>query len=218
MLSPMAQRKKHADRFSEGGSSELKDVEIFASGVHRGKPYTNADLDQIVHNFNRYRNTNQPQVKPQLAIPRLMPGAPAVLGHEEEQQILERSDLPSAGWPTKLWRDGDKLKANLGGLAQVVAKAIRLRRYSGVSAEIYDNPPEGVEGEGKVLRRIALLGADVPQVKSLADLPMPTDSHSEQFANPKPTYLRFTSVRPTPGIAGCFSCFAEVITMPSSSL
>ena len=218
MLSPMAQCKKHVDRFSEGGSSELKDVEIFASGVHRGKPYTNADLDQIVHNFNRYRNTNQPQVKPQLAIPRLMPGAPAVLGHEEEQQILERSDLPSAGWPTKLWRDGDKLKANLGGLAQVVAKAIRLRRYSGVSAEIYDNPPEGVEGEGKVLRRIALLGADVPQVKSLADLPMPTDSHSEQFANHGPTYLRFTSVRPTPGIVGCFSCFAEVTTMDPQTL
>ena len=63
----------------------LKGVDIFAAGTHRGKTYTPADLDQMVDNFNKFSKGSKPGVRVPLAIPRLMPGAPAVLGHEEEQ-------------------------------------------------------------------------------------------------------------------------------------
>jgi len=201
--------------FREGGDggSILRDVEVFASGTHRGKSYTPDDLDQIVANFDLHSSGETPRFSVPMAVPRLMPGAPAVLGHEEEQKILSGSDLPAAGWPVRLWHDREegKLMADIGGVAPVVANAIRAKRYKKVSAEIYDQPPEGVPGEGKMLRRISFLGADVPQVKTLADLPMPEEmeSHSEQFAFTQPFTFKCVDLVPTPGMPGCYTCFFE---------
>jgi len=204
-------------KFSEFGknSSMLKGVDVFAVGTHRdGKTYTHDDLDQIVDNFNKFSKGAKPGVKVPMAVPRLMPGAPAVLGHEEEQEILDRSDLPAAGWPTKVWRDGDHLKADISGVAPSVANAIRNHRYNSVSAEIYDNPPDPIKGSGKMLRRISFLGADIPQVKTLDELPMPEpDTHAEQFAHFRPVVFKFREMKPTPKVSGCYTCFLEASPM-----
>ena len=135
-------------------------VEIFAAGTHRGKEYTVADLDRMVANFEKFSTGAAPLLAP-----------PAVLGHEEDQTLLENSGLPAAGWITKLWREGDKLKGKVSRIPEKVAKLINQHSYRKVSAEIYDEPPEGIPGQGMMLRRLALLGAEIPQVKSLADLP-----------------------------------------------
>jgi len=200
-----------AAKFSEG-ASRLREVEIFSTGTHRGKTYTVNDLNDIVRNFEKSSRGKDPKLAVPLAVPRLQPGAPAVLGHEEEQKILEGSDLPSAGWPSRVWRDGNVLKADIEEVAPSVADAIRHRRYRTVSAEIYDEPPDGIQGKGKMLRRIAYLGADVPQVKNLKHLPMP-EAHAEsgaRFDRINSNRVVLSLVNATDSGRGYWTCFSEV--------
>lgn len=165
---------QYAEKFGEGAHA-LNGVEIFATGTHRGKSYTDDDLDQMVSNFRRYSVGKRTLLK-----------VPAVLGHEEDQSLLERSDLPAAAWATDLWRarkacpacegagltedaehkcqmcDGrgevGVLKASFRDVPPKVARLLKGKAYATVSAEIYDEPPEGVPGEGKMLRRVAFSG------------------------------------------------------------
>jgi hypothetical protein len=54
----------------------------------------------------------------------------------------------------------------------IAQKAIDTKAYRKVSAEIYDNFEDQGVDYGMALRRLALLGGEIPQVKALADLPM----------------------------------------------
>lgn len=179
--------RKMAEKFGEG-STVLNGVEIFATGKHRDKDYSEQDLAEMVRNFRAYSSGR-----------RLMLRVPAVLGHEENQELLERSDLPAAAWASALWQDrkecpacagsgvkgggqpgqvnrtldrlaGDScascsgrghigvLKANFSDVAPKIARLLKGRAYRQVSAEVYDEPPEGIPGEGKMLRRVAFPG------------------------------------------------------------
>lgn len=206
---------------SEKGHS-LGWAEIFAAGTHRGKRYTPRDLDDIVTNFRRHSTGPSPLLK-----------VPGVTGHDEKD--LSKSDLPAGGWGEQLRHVvrpcpacagkgrpngearpcplcGGKGKRNVleqrfRDLSPEMADALRGKRYDTVSAEIYDEPPEGIPGVGKMLRRVAFLGGEVPQVKGLRSPPAP-ESHSEQAAP-----LRL--VRAVPFAAGttdkgCWTCFSEV--------
>jgi hypothetical protein len=190
----------NGEHFSEGSSS-LRGVDVFAAGTHRGKTYTEADLDDMARNFER-ASTGK---KPGFAVP-------LVIGHEESQEFLERSDLPAAGWATRVWRDGPRLKADFDDVPPNVARLLRGKTYRTVSSEVYDEPPEGVPNvKGKMLRRVALLGGDIPQVKSLDDIPAP-EPHAERFARYWPTVFRFSEARARP-LAGTFFVFSEVSPM-----
>lgn len=195
---------KHAERFSENPSS-IAGCEVFATGTHRGKTYTRDDLADMVRNFRRHSVGDDPALR-----------VPAVLGHEETQEFLDRSDIPAAAWAERAYledrkgRDGKPqtvLKVDFADVAPQVAALLRGRRYRKVSAEVYDDPPDGVSGSGKMLRRVAFLGGDIPQVKSLADIPIP---HSEFDAKFRPVALCFREWRRT---AGGFACFSEVRPM-----
>lgn len=193
----------HAEAFSESGNS-LRGVEIFAAGKHRGKRYTLRDLNEMVANFNRASTGQKPGFR-----------VPLVIGHEETQEYLERSDLPAAGWAYRVWRDGKKLKADFEDVPPKVARLLKGKSYRTVSSEVYDDPPEGVPGcQGKMLRRVALLGGDIPQVKSLDDIPAP-ESHSEghQFARRQTISVSSIRVKPSK-TAGAFWVFSEVHAMP----
>ena len=211
-------------KFGEGSSS-LHSVEIFASGEHRGKPYSDADLDEMVSNFRKFSVGKNPLLQ-----------VPAVLGHEENQELLERSDLPAAAWAKDIWRDrkvcpachgdggncqmcGNKgsvgvLKADFADLPPKVARLLKGKAYRTVSAEVYDEPPEGIPGEGKMLRRVAFLGGEIPQVKSLDEIPEPVE-HAEQGA----AIAKFAElgtvkkVVPSKKRPGVFYAFSEVMPM-----
>ncbi len=182
----------------------LRGVEIFASGNHRGKEYTDSDLDDMVRNFKRFSTGAKPLVR-----------VPAVLGHEETQEFLERSDLPSAGWPARVYRDGATLKADFGDLPPSVARLLKGRAYRTVSAEVYDEPPEGVPGSGKMLRRIAFLGGDIPQIKTLADIPVPAEHYAERGPDGKLCTLTFRSRAPH---RGAFTLFFEASPMDRAAM
>lgn len=178
---------------SEG--HRLSGVEIFATGNHRGKPYTVRDLDQIVSNFDRASRGESPRL-----------AVPAVLGHEERQELLERTDIPAAGWVRRVYRQGDRLKADIDDVAPQVARLLKGKRYRKVSAEIYTEPPSGISGRGMMLRRVAFLGGEIPQVKGLADIPTP-----EPYCERRPSTIRFTESRPAG--TGRFIVFSEVTPM-----
>jgi hypothetical protein len=194
-------------------SQRVRGVEVFCVGEHRGKPYDERDLKDIVDNFNRYsvpKNGRNPLLQ-----------VPAVLGHEEDQDALERSDLPAAGWPKALWVENKNgldgitrptLMADIGEMNWKVAQALKQRKYRKVSAEIYDDPPDGVPGKGKMLRRIAFLGGDIPQVKPLDDIPAPEPEPHHERWNCQAGLLKFSEVRPSKS-AKTYWVFSEVTPM-----
>jgi len=158
-------------------------VALFKAGQHRGKEYSLRDLDDICENFRKVSMGERPQIRP-----------PGKIGHKEKQVKLgedghpveeeqDESDKPAAGWVTKVWRDGDILRGNIDDIAPEEAKAIKKKRYRLTSAEVYDEEQAtkaGIKGhKGKVLRAVAFLGGDVPQVKQLDSLPEP-ERYSER--------------------------------------
>lgn len=105
---------------------------------------------------------------------------PLKLGHSERQYLLKSEGLPSAGRVTNCWFDAKTSKLMVTGenVPSVLRDAIDKKAYFKCSAEIYDDPPEEIKkaikdagGKGKVLRALALLGEDLPRVKTLSDLP-----------------------------------------------
>src|SRR5262245_23824731 len=99
----------------------------------------------------------------------------AVPGHEEDEALLKRTDLPAMGRVVNLWRDGTKLVADFDDVPQLVEDLIKQKAYSKVSAEFYDDLLAGGQNYGAALRRVAFLGAEIPEVKTLSDIPTPAD-------------------------------------------
>lgn len=157
--------------------------EIFEIGTHKGVPYKGGDINKIAANFARFYNA-----KP---IPLLVP--PAVIGHEEDQEILKRSDLPAGGWVTACFVAGTKLVVNIGEIPALVMYWIKTGRIRTVSAEIYEDSGDAglPAGHGPTLRRVALLGGDIPQVKTLARLKVPTPERAgtAQFSEGRLRYV-----------------------------
>ena len=174
--------------------AEVKNVEIFQAGEHReGKLYTATDLDAMAENFDRLKDLLRP---------------PVVAGHEEDQSFLENSGYPSAGRVAKVWREGNTLKADFADVPQTIARLINGRAYNAVSAEVYDDFEHGGQHYGKALRRVALLGGQLPQIKTLADLPMA--DYSERPARTASLMMTKRVARP---LAGTFMVFSEVRPM-----
>lgn len=186
-------------------ANAMRNVELFASGTYRGRVYTPADVDAIAANNRKLAGYLQP---------------PAVIGHEETDAFgeptaaPERTDIPADGWvdPASLRTDwktdpvtGQKSRVLYGDITDIndpgLIRDLNSRRFRKVSAEIYDDFLDNTgRSHGLALRRVSLLGGEVPQVKGLADLPA----------------LSFAEVRWRP-IGGrpskdrlSFLCFAEV--------
>jgi hypothetical protein len=182
----------------------VRGVEIFAAGTYRGRRYTVPELDQIVRNFYRLGPRGLKLLNP-----------PAVIGHEETQEFLERTDLPAAGWLRNLRRRGDILVGDFAEVPASVANLIDSRAYRKVSAEIYDDFKDDFEnGYGMAIRRIALLGGEIPQVKRLEDIPH--TSFSESRATRHLSLKRSKVV--TSKSLKCVMVFSELVPMNRDQL
>jgi hypothetical protein len=134
-------------------------VELFAPGKWNGMVFDKDDLKDMAENFKTLKSVLF---------------APVKLGHNDEQQITD--GMPALGeivdtWYTDAGKDGKpKLMGKLAGLPDVVFTAINKRRYNKLSIEL----DIGVSHQGRfmkyVLTAVALLGADLPAVNTLADL------------------------------------------------
>jgi hypothetical protein len=187
-------------------------VEIFATGRYRGSVWDLADLDQMAKNARLLGPSGKNLLRP-----------PVVYGHEEQQEFLDRTDWPAAGWlncdtvRVRRYRDADtgKIEGILIGdfedVNPVTAAALKSKRYRKVSSEIYDDfASDHGQTFGKTLRRIALLGGDLPQVKRLKDVPQPISAHSEcRHLVPGDAFRT---------AEGTWICFAEALAVDRNQL
>lgn len=150
-------QKEHAEQFEE-----LLGVEIFAAGTYElgdGEvvTYTDDDVKEIADNTNKLVADGKHN-------------PPGKLGHDGSQAFAAASGLPAIGWAENLRRVGSKLVADFRDVPALAYKALKQGLYKKISSEIYHEKASKREFgvEGKVLRAVAFLGADVPKVKGLA--------------------------------------------------
>ncbi|MFW6173408.1 MAG: hypothetical protein ACOC5T_06655 [Elusimicrobiota bacterium] len=130
-------------------TENLLNQEICAVGDYgeKGK-ITEEDLDAIAKNAT----TLAEKIKP-----------PLKFGHSEED-----TGLPALGWVTNIRKEGQKLLADFKEVPKKIGEFIRAGGYKRVSPEIYTDEVEGTKPP--ILRAVALLGQDIPQIKNLKDL------------------------------------------------
>lgn len=124
-------------------------VEIFSTGKWNGDDYKEKDLDDMILAF---RDVG---FKP-----------PLKLGHDEKN----KDGQPAIGWVDKIYRMGNKLLADFKELPIKVYEALKRGNYKQVSSEIFWNYPNNGKMFSRVLKAVALLGADVPAVTNLEGL------------------------------------------------
>lgn len=83
--------------------------------------------------------------------------APLVLGHGEDDS------LPAIGWIERFRAASGRLFAQVSQVPDWVRQAVRDGGYRNISVEIYGD----LDGRGRYIRRVALLGAVPPAVKGM---------------------------------------------------
>jgi hypothetical protein len=146
-------------------------VEIFSAGqvLPSGKVADLPFLEKVVANWHQYQAKRTDGVRPAPAY--LIPAASITLGHEELSSIAkkyaERTDLPALGWPADVQIVGSKLCCRFKNVPVSLVQWIEAKLYTEISAEFYEDH----DGLGPVLRRVSVLGAEIPKCKDLAPIP-----------------------------------------------
>ena len=130
----------------------INGVEIFSTGVWNGDRYTQKDLDSMIKNFDEVGF--EPPVK---------------LGHNDEQTEL-KDGQPALGYIDKIYKVETKLVADFKELPKKVYEAIKRGNYKRVSSEIFWNYKANGNTFNRVLKAVALLGAEVPAVTNLQSM------------------------------------------------
>ena len=129
------------------------EVEIFAVGKWNGMTFDVADLEAMAASHAALKEVHD---------------VPLKFGHNKEQPITDGQ--PSLGWVEEVLVKGDKLFAKFIDMPKIVYDAMKAKLYKHVSIEL----DMGVNHKGNsydlVLSGVALLGADIPAVNTLADL------------------------------------------------
>jgi phage I-like protein len=140
--------------FKPSETFDVNDVEIFSVGKWNGEEYTEKDLDDMVEAHSLLMNEVKPYLK---------------LGHNDKQVLLQKDGLPAAGWVVNLKRVGKKLVADFKGIPRKVKELIDKKAYGRFSSEIYWDLKIDEKKYRRVLKAVALLGADTPAVSNLDD-------------------------------------------------
>jgi len=150
-------------KLNELETVDIENVEILAVGKWNGVPstkeYTKKDLDELVRSFKALSSDEKLNYEP-----------PLKLGHDEHQKLLQKDGYPAAGWVKVLKRIGNKLVASFGEVPKKIGDIIKAGGYKKVSSEIYHDYAMGDYKFPLVLKAVALLGGDIPAVKTIADI------------------------------------------------
>lgn len=140
-------------KFNAEGETMDLEVEVFAVGTWNGMPFEKGDLLVIADSFNSLKEVHD---------------VPLKFGHNDEQKMTDGQ--PALGWVGELFVKGEKLMAKFIDMPKIVHDAMKKKLYKHVSIEL----EYGVEHKGSVydlvLSGVALLGADIPAVNTIADL------------------------------------------------
>lgn len=135
---------------------DIKNVEIFsAANKPNGHNYTDSMLDEIVKGFKETKDQLKPYLK---------------FGHDDKQKLAQNSGMPALGWLDNVKRKGKKIIADLTKVPKKVAKLIEAGAYRRISAEIFWNITVNKKHYKRLLKAVALLGADTPACEDLDDI------------------------------------------------
>lgn len=177
------------------GLSRLDSRPIFAVGEHNGKPYTKADLAAIVAAYQPLLDQIRPRIK---------------VGHDDAQAYARKRfasfgtdpnekslGLPALGFIANLrlndaYTDrrgrpveaGTQIIADFVNMPRDVAEAVTNLEYPDVSAEIirgYRDKREPDKTWPLVLKAVALLGDELPAVRTLGPLVEHNTSEGDQI-------------------------------------
>jgi len=145
----------------------LNGLEIFRTGTWHGDVFDISHLDAMVEAFDKVG------FKP-----------PVKLGHSENQKLLKNSGLPAAGWIENLYRQDDRLLADVSYIPKQIHDLIQNKSYDAISIEMYLNYDDTTNKKKwpMALKAVALLGSEIPEVtnlKSISSLFM--DSEGREF-------------------------------------
>ena len=151
----MARKKKHD--MTPGGleTFDLPGKVIFSCGVHNGDLYEEDDLQAMEEAFYACKGKLRPPLK---------------LGHNEIQSLWEMDGMPAIGWVDNVRMVGRDLVADLIKVPRAIYDLIEAGAYRTMSAEIYWNVVVDGKKYPYALKALALLGADIPAVKTVSDL------------------------------------------------
>jgi len=131
--------------------AKLSGVEIFGVGTWNYMKFVAEDLEEIV------KNTNQLSQKHKI---------PLKLGHSEKQILAGQTDGdPALGYAQNFAVKEDKITADFENMPDILFESIEKERFTSVSVEMNHEA-----NFGWYITAIALLGADIPAVKSIQDL------------------------------------------------
>lgn len=159
-------------------AGDINNIEIFATGTWVGNKkliVTGNMLDDMVNSFNEL-TAKVDGFRPFLK-----------LGHKEMQGFGGESGAPSFGFISKIWRQHDKIIANFSNVPDALVDLVNQGRYNAVSIEFLPKVTFGGSTFKSVLRAVALLGAELPAVKSLKGLSaslMSEDAYEFEDADP----------------------------------
>lgn len=128
-------------------------VEVFAAGKWNGMEFNDSDLSVIASAFNTIGDNLQ---------------VPLKMGHNNEQPFTDGQ--PALGWVKDLWVEGGKLFAKFSDMPTIVYDAMKAKLYKNVSIELIEDVEYKDNKYSWVMTGVALLGADIPAVNTLADL------------------------------------------------
>jgi len=133
-------------------SENITEVEIFAVGTWNGAKFVESDLAEIAANSNTLlkKEQNKPPVK---------------LGHTKKQILQQEDGQPALGWLSNFNVKAGKLVADLIDVPDLLIQAFKKRLYRQVSVELAHS-----QHLGWFVKGLAVLGADLPGVKTLKDL------------------------------------------------
>lgn len=134
-------------------AQDLQEVEIFSVGTWNGMKFNEEDLQEIAANTEKL--LSEGKHKP-----------PLKLGHSSNQILKGQSDGdPAMGWIENIRVKAGKLVADFKKVPGILINAFKEGLYRQVSVEM-----RHIDHTGWILTGVALLGADLPAVKSLNDL------------------------------------------------
>lgn len=152
----------HLEKMAEGEfciftAEPEGDVDLPGGG--KRKPWTVSRLNEVVANHGP--GGRIAQTRPDLELQN-----PVVIGHEEDSEFMRRTDTPAAAWVgPKLRMAGRRLMAPFRDMPDKVYGWVKDKLFPTRSAEFYPD----YHGFGPTLRRVALLGGQIPAKKDLGD-------------------------------------------------
>ena len=143
----------------------LKGIEVFAVGKWNGMLFQSHDIGAMAQAFEDLKEVHK---------------VPLKMGHNDEQPMTDGQ--PALGWVSALYVKGDKLVADFEDVPEVVAQAINSKLYRRVSIELSIDAKYKGKFIPFVVDAVALLGADLPAVNTLADLQAYMSRNAAEFS------------------------------------